>query len=142
MTHYIIYLGVETVVLVPKISIEPLEHWHALLMTWSLRSNREDVNTAFHLVQKLLNQSPDSIFLVVDLRHNISLPISDMVHLALDGIYLHPKLKQCLVIGGNSQARAVGNILCKITGQDKIVWFADEEAVYSYLSSKLASNGY
>jgi hypothetical protein len=124
-----------------KISLTPLEDWPALLMQWQTHPESSDIRTAFQaLLQELIN-SQKPLYLLIDLRQNVSMPLSETINNALLGAYAHPNLLACLVIAGHGHARIMANIVIRISRQDKIFWFKDEVEAYQYLASQVAGNG-
>ena len=108
-------------------------------MNWDAHPKKTDIDHAYRSIAEYLTTSEHSLFIVIDLRYNVSLPISDIVKSSLN--YHHPKFAAALIIGGHQTARTIANILKRITRQDKIFWFKDENEVYSYIKSQSACTG-
>lgn len=112
-----------------------------MLMHWQAYPEVSDIRTASQALFSQLNKSSKPLYLMVDLRQNINMPLSETINALLLGVYTHPNFMACLVIGGHGKARIVANIVIRISRQDKIVWFNDEAEAYQYLASQVAGNG-
>jgi hypothetical protein len=120
--------------------VERLEGVPALLMTWAAHPKKFDVDQAFQTIAEALRASEHSLFVIVDLRSNVSLPIGDIVTISMKGNH-HPKFAGALVLGKHQTARRIANILEHISKQNKIHWFKEETEVYAYLQKQIAMNG-
>jgi hypothetical protein len=120
--------------------VERLEALPALLMTWAAHPKKLDIDQAFQSIAAALKTSDHSLFVIVDLRSNISLPIGDIVTISMKGSH-HPKFAGALVIGKHQTARRIANILQHISKQSKIHWFKEEAEVFAYIENQRATNG-
>lgn len=123
------------------VSVEPLESCPALLMVWQTHADSQDVRLAFQKLLSLLENSPKPLYLFVDLRQNVNMPLSETISNALLGAYTHPNLLACLVFGGHSRAKIVASIIQRISHEHKILWFSSETEAYAFLQGKLTCNG-
>jgi hypothetical protein len=112
-----------------------------LLMTWQMHPEVADIRSSFQIVLQQLMKSQQPMYLLVDLRQNVSMPLSETISSALFGAYTHPNLSACLIIGGHSRIHIVGNIIQRISRQNKILYFRDETEAYAYIENKGAGNG-
>jgi hypothetical protein len=122
------------------VTVERLEVLPALLMTWAAHPKKIDIDQAFQTIAEVLKASEQSLFVIVDLRFNLSLPIGDIVTISMKGNH-HPKFAGALVIGRHQTARRIANILQHISKQNKIHWFKEEAEVYAYVQKQIAMNG-
>jgi hypothetical protein len=122
------------------VTVERLEVLPALLMTWAAHPKKLDIDQAFQTIAEHLRANEQSLFVIVDLRSNVSLPIGDIVTISMKGSH-HPKFAGALVIGRHQTARRIANILEHISKQNKIHWFKEESEVYAYLQNQIAMNG-
>jgi hypothetical protein len=122
------------------VAVERLEVLPALLMTWAAHPKKLDIDQAFQSIAEHLRTSEHSLFVIVDLRYNVSLPIGDIVTISMKGSQ-HPKFAGALVIGKHHTARRIANILEAISKQNKIHWFKEETEVYAFIQKQMARNG-
>ena len=118
----------------PTITVEPIEHYPALKMTWQHFVNEADVAPAFQKIANLLDTTHQPIYVIVDLLSNPRFPIMVTVQEAL-GPYRDPMLKEWLVIGSNWMAKAIESTLARISGHRNVRWFISEADALAYLSA-------
>jgi hypothetical protein len=123
------------------IRVERLESLPAILMAWSAHPRKDDIHLAYQDIMSYLQASEQALFVVIDLRFNVTMHLSETVSGALNGLYQHPKLVAWLVIGGHQTARTIANIIRRITNQDRFLWFKDEAELCAYLKDQNAGNG-
>jgi hypothetical protein len=120
--------------------VERLEVLPALLMTWAAHPKRNDIDQAFQAIAGHLKNAEHSLFIIIDLTSNVSLPISEIVQISVNG-YKHPKFAGALIVGGHQRARRIANIIVAVSKQNKINWFKDETEIYAFIQKQMARNG-
>jgi hypothetical protein len=105
------------------IKVTLLEDEHAIYFQWDHLVLREDVRPAFEQIDRLLDASPDPIYVVVDISSNPQFPLTETVNAAIQGPARHPKLKGWLVVGKSNMARIIGRSINAMTGKRNIQWF-------------------
>lgn len=115
------------------IQISSYKNFRAVNMVWSKHINKQDVKVAFQNIMTELDNAPQAICVVVDLRNNSFMPLAETFKGALSGPHTHPNLGGWLVIGENTFARYVAGMLDKFGGDKLIQWFSSEEGVDEYL---------
>jgi hypothetical protein len=122
------------------VTIKAINGYPALLMTWELKATKEDIKRAYHEIMQALEQSKTPLYVVVDLRRNIQMPLKETVAGAFFGPYNHPKLGAWLVVGGHQMARIVANSLSQMTREHRVEWFDSEIEVYSRLKELVSAS--
>jgi hypothetical protein len=121
------------------VSVEAINGYPALMMKWEQKASKEDIKRAYRLISEALEAASSPIYIVVDLRNNIQMPLKETVSGAFFGPYNHPKLATWLVIGGHQMARIVANSLNQMTREQRVEWFDTEADVYNRLKSLAAA---
>jgi hypothetical protein len=106
-------------------------------MKWEWQANPVDIKRAYRVISETLDVATSPIYVIVDLRKNVRMPLKETVSGAMFGPYSHSKLAAWLVIGGHQIARVVANSLSQVTGKNKVEWFETEEDVYARLKELL-----
>ncbi|MBC6956776.1 MAG: hypothetical protein J5J04_01390 [Anaerolineae bacterium] len=105
----------------------------AAILWWSANVKREDVIPAFKTLYTLLDDAPQSICILVDLRERPNFPLTDTLRGALDGVFQHHNLDKWLVVGSTSLAQTIGRTLSAITRRSNILWFKTYDEAIAYL---------
>jgi hypothetical protein len=123
------------------ISVEPIEGWPAIRMTWCAQVNSNDVHVAFETICVHVFAATRPIYVVVDITANPNFPIFETVVGALP-IFKDPNLAAWLIVGSNSGAKAIEGLLARVTGRSNVQWFDAESDALNYLAAieKQAAN--
>lgn len=119
------------------VSATPIEGYPAWLLAWETRVDRADVSPAFRQLTQALDESPDSLWIVVDLRQNPNLPLHETISSTLWGPSRHDQLRGWLVLGSSSTAQLIGRTLTKITGRFNIQWFETMDQAIEHMQMVL-----
>jgi len=103
-------------------------------MLWTKYPGHEDVSLAFKQVSALLSESPQPMFVVVDIRCDPKFPVTATLTGALFGPQSHKNLRGWLVVGTSTTARFIDRTLSGATGRSLVNWFDDDDQVESYLA--------
>jgi hypothetical protein len=122
------------------VTVKAINDYPALLMSWELKAKKEDIKKAYHEISQALDEAKSPMYVVVDLRRNIQMPLKETVAGAFLGPYNHPKLAAWLVIGGHRMARIVANSLSQMGREQRVEWFDSEIEVYARLKELLAAS--
>jgi predicted RNA-binding Zn ribbon-like protein len=117
------------------VQVEPIADYPAILMKWERKGEVAHIRQAYRKISELLDNSTTKLYVVVDLRENIGMPLKETISGALFGPYNHPKLIAWLVMGGHPLAKAVANTLRAVTQKQRVEWFDTEKAVYARLEA-------
>ncbi len=117
-----------TTILVSKRDDAPV-----VLMTWQQRVNERDVLAAFEQVDRLLNESDGSCYVLVDIRSNPQFPIAATLKGAAFGPYRNRNMAEWLIVGVNPIARLIERTLTGVTKHDIVRWFDDETEALGYV---------
>ena len=128
----------EKIMSIATVSVEPIENYPALKMTWQHTILEADVAPAFQKIMAVLNTSKRPIYIVVDILSNPRFPMMRTVQEALP-CYRDPMLKEWLVVGSNATARAIEGTLSRITRHKNVRWFNTQAEAIAYLDSVLAA---
>jgi hypothetical protein len=105
------------------IKVTLLEHEPVIYFQWGHLVFRDDVRPAFEQIDRLLDASPDPIYVLVDISSNPQFPLTETVNAAIQGPARHPKLKGWLVVGKSNMAQIIGRSINALTGKRNIQWF-------------------
>lgn len=108
----------------------------AVIMIWQREVIQTDVTVAFRDLVNRLDQSPEPLYVIVDLRADPRFPLMETFRGALNGPFRHPRLAEWLVVGANSVARSIGSALMSITGRANIHWFSTFEEALVHLAAR------
>jgi hypothetical protein len=115
------------------ISVEALDDEPAIKMIWQCQVTYTDLKAAFATINKILNESPTPMYVVVDITSHPKLPLSATVTEAAAGSYRNPKLIEWLVIGPDGMARLIASLLGSLTGRSNVQWFHSEAEILAYI---------
>ncbi|MBK9122011.1 MAG: STAS/SEC14 domain-containing protein [Chloroflexi bacterium] len=110
-----------------------MEGLPAAELWWAAAVKREDVIPAFKVLLDLLNQTPQPLCILVDLRERPTFPLTDTLRGALDGVFQHHKLDKWLVVGSTPLAQTIGRTLSAITRRNNILWFKTYDEAIAFL---------
>ena len=102
-------------------------------MTWDQHVINQDVYAAFQQINNLLNASPTTMFVMVDIRTNPSFPITATLDGALNGPYRNSQLKDWLIVGINPIAQMLEKIMASATGRRNVRWFENEQEALAFV---------
>ena len=128
----------EKMMSIATVSVDPIESYPALKMTWQHTILDPDVAPAFRKIMAALDATKRPIYVVVDILSNPRFPMMVTVQEALP-CYRDPMLKEWLIIGSNPMARAIEGTLAPITRHKIVRWFANYAEAIAYLDSVLAA---
>jgi hypothetical protein len=128
----------DKIIPIATVSVEPIENYPALKMTWQHTVLDADVVTAFQKIMTALDATNRPLYVVVDLLSNPRFPMMVTVQEALP-CYRDPMLKEWLVVGSNWMAKAIEGTLARITRHKNVRWFTTEADAIAYLNSVLAA---
>jgi hypothetical protein len=94
-----------------------------------------DERPAFQKIIAALEQSDDSLYIVIDLSHNPRMPMNETIMEAFLGPYRHPRLDEWLVVRPNIGARKIAQTLTRLLRRDNIHWFDTYDDVLAYLDT-------
>ena len=106
-------------------------------MIWSHTVNARDVRLAFNFIKATLDESDRTMWIVVDLTENPQFPVVDTVMEALTGSFRHERLAEWLVVGTNSMAKLIADMLTGITGRRNIKWFDTMQDALTHLDQQI-----
>ncbi len=124
--------GVLTIITVVQVSSQ------AVKMVWMKYPSREDVSLAFKQVSTLLTESPQPMYVIVDIRCDPRFPVTATLTGALFGPQSNKNLRGWLVVGTSVTARFIDRTLSGATGRSLVNWFDDDIQVEAYLSQTSA----
>ena len=119
----------------PSITVEGVEGFPALKMTWQGQVKTADVAIAFRRIAAALDSADQPMYVIVDLLSNPQLPTRNAVQDTLPPIQ-NTRLKQWLVVGSSWMAKSLEGT---IAPQKNILWFHTEGQALAYLSAVLES---
>jgi hypothetical protein len=121
------------------VSVQPVKDYPALIMTWQKFAHPKDIRQAYRTISEALDVATSPIYVIVDLRDNMQMPLKETVTGAVFGPYNHRNLAAWFVIGTHQIARAVAGSLSQITRQHRVEWFDTEEQVYELMQELIAA---
>ncbi|MBZ0287419.1 MAG: hypothetical protein K8I30_07380 [Anaerolineae bacterium] len=128
----------DKIVPISTVSVEPVENYPALKMTWEHTVIEADVAPAFRKIMNALDATNRPIYIIVDLLRNPRFPMMVTVQEALP-CYRDPMLKEWLIVGSNWMAKAIEGTLARITRHKNVRWFNTAADAMAYLQSVLAA---
>ena len=87
------------------IQVANYKNFRALKITCAKFIYKNDLLKAFASVNKILDEVSVPICVIIDLRNNSFMPITETFHAMLTGPHIHPNLDSWLVIGESIFAR-------------------------------------
>lgn len=81
------------------VSVESINDYPAVRMTWARIVNEQDVRAAFQQITQLLDESDSPLYVLVDITVNPNFPLITTIIGALQGPHNSPKLAEWLVVG-------------------------------------------
>src|SRR5262245_1565121 len=90
----------------PSITVEGVEGFPALKMTWQGHVTTADVAIAFRRVADALDSADQPMYVIVDLLSNPQFPTMNAVHETLPSLQ-NTRLKQWLVVGSSWMAKSL-----------------------------------
>ena len=121
-----------------SVVVKPYKHYRAIVMKWHKNGEKADIKQAFDDIMSHLDTAREPIYVVVDLRENKFIPMTDTYRGAMAGPHRHEKLAAWLCIGENRFARYIADVLNVFTEESKIQWFGDESQVDTFLEQHQA----
>ncbi len=115
------------------VSVERIEGYNALRMTWQRQVTETDVRDAFRKITDALENADEPTYMVVDLLSNPEFPMRVTVVEALPA-YRHPMLRQWLIVGSNRLAHMVETVLSGATRRKNVLWVSSEEEAVNHTS--------
>jgi hypothetical protein len=120
----------------PTVTVEYLNQYQAIRMTWQHKVSYIDLRDAFHSINSILNAASEPMYVIVDITSDPNFPLGATITEAASGPYRNPKLKAWLIIGSNGLARIIERILGGLTGRKNVLWFKSEAEVTAYLEQQ------
>lgn len=118
-----------------SITVEPVEGYSALKMTWPVHPTEEHVRVAFEQIVAYLNAAQQTVHVIVDLRSDPNIPVTYTFHHVVQGPFNHDRMGNWLVIGKNPRAELVSRLMNVIRRRDNILWFDTEDQAMDKLRS-------
>lgn len=102
-------------------------------MTWEARPSVNDVLHAFESLESYLQQRAAPLYVIVDIRSNPAFPLFATARAALP-LYKNDSLAAWLIVGKNTAARAIENVLTQLTQRKNVYWFDDEAEALAFIA--------
>lgn len=110
-----------------------IEGLPAVMLWWANHVNHQDVKPAFETLNRLINESPIPLYVIVDLSHKPKFPVIETIHSAISGPFRNQKLVEWLVVGSTPLAQIIGRSLTTLAMRNNIKWFEREQDAIAYL---------
>ena len=110
------------------------ERPNTLMLAWSEDVNIIDIRPAFQELMGFLKEADTPQWVIVDISHNRSMPVAPTISQAIVA-YRHKMLREWLVVGENSLARSVSQVLVKLTQRNNVHWFESIAAALTHIDA-------
>jgi len=118
----------------PTITVEPINGYDILQMTWGPQVEEHDIAVAFRTIASFLKQSTQRIDVIVDISSNPHFPMQTVISETLGGPFNHPQMGMWVVVGVSRAAHIVANVLSRLGSRDRVFRFATQQEALSYLA--------
>lgn len=119
----------------PTVTVEMLHGYPALKMIWKNNIRKADVPIAFERIANFLDQSDETIHVIVDITSSPVFPLRETIGGAMRP-FGHKNMGLWLVVGSNPLARIIEGSLKLATRRDSVKWFKDLEEAMTFLKKQ------
>lgn len=117
----------------PTVSLTNTASPRVLKMVFQPEVVEDDLLATFKAITRYLNQTNDSVYVIVDIQARPNFLMAAVIDGALDGPFVHPRLANWLIIGHSRRGRVIEKAMTAITRRRNVLWFNSPDEALCWL---------